>query len=202
VEVTNRALRAGIGACAPGRPFKEIGLAINNVLGKNYSVSSQFCGHGIGTFFHTRPWIFHHSKITSSYSPVSRQRTTFISVENDEPGIMKPGHCFTIEVPLELIVELFCLISQQAHYHPRKEPSRMDFPWWMDCLHRGTCLLQIGWCVEMTMHIELWTECPSRAYGPHHELGSWGSDRVRWTANWIRNGKRAIHSDQCLEFVL
>jgi len=112
VEVTNRALRAGIGACAPGRPFKDIGLAINNVLGKNYSVSSQFCGHGIGTFFHTRPWIFHHSKIASPHSPVSRRIETFISVENDEPGVMKPGHCFTIEVLFKLIVGLPCLTTQ------------------------------------------------------------------------------------------
>ena len=110
----------------------------------------------------------------------------FISVENDEPGIMKPGHCFTIEVHFELIVGLFCLTSRQANNHPRKEPSRMDFPWWMDCFHQGTCLLQIGWCGEMSIYIELCTECPSRAYGPHHGFGSWGSDRVSWIATSIR----------------
>ncbi|XP_006456910.1 hypothetical protein AGABI2DRAFT_154369 [Agaricus bisporus var. bisporus H97] len=77
VDVTNQALRAGINACAPGRPFKGIGHAIENILGERYSVSSQFTGHGIGKFFHTRPWILHH--------------------RNDEPGVMEPGHCFTIE---------------------------------------------------------------------------------------------------------
>jgi methionine aminopeptidase len=64
VDVTNYALRAGINACGPGRSFKGIGQAIHNVLGENYSVSSQFIGHGIGTFFHTRPWILHHSELT------------------------------------------------------------------------------------------------------------------------------------------
>ncbi|KAF5364110.1 hypothetical protein D9756_000084 [Leucocoprinus leucothites] len=77
VNVTNQALRAGINACGPGWPFKGIGQAIHTMLGESYSVSSQFTGHGIGTFFHTRPWILHH--------------------KNDEPGVMKPGHCFTIE---------------------------------------------------------------------------------------------------------
>lgn len=66
VCLTNQALRAGIDACGPGRPFKGIGQAIHNVLGENYSVSSQFTGHGIGTFFHTRPWILHHSEFPSS----------------------------------------------------------------------------------------------------------------------------------------
>ncbi|KAF9449026.1 methionyl aminopeptidase [Macrolepiota fuliginosa MF-IS2] len=77
VGLTNRALRAGIDACGPGRPFRGIGKAIHDLLPENYSVSSQFSGHGIGTFFHTKPWILHH--------------------KNDEPGVMKPGHCFTIE---------------------------------------------------------------------------------------------------------
>ncbi|KXN89007.1 Methionine aminopeptidase 1D, chloroplastic/mitochondrial [Leucoagaricus sp. SymC.cos] len=77
VSITNRALRAGINACGPGRPFKGIGQAIHDAIGEDYSVSSQFTGHGIGKFFHSRPWILHY--------------------KNDEPGIMKPGHCFTIE---------------------------------------------------------------------------------------------------------
>jgi len=80
VYLTDRALKAGIAACGPRRPFKGIGQTIYDLLGENYSVSSQFSGHGIGKFFHTRPWILHH--------------------KNDEPGIMKPGHCFTIEPSL------------------------------------------------------------------------------------------------------
>lgn len=66
VDLTNRALRAGIEACGPGRPFRSIGKAISDLLPENYSVSPQFTGHGIGTFFHTRPWILHHSKLVSS----------------------------------------------------------------------------------------------------------------------------------------
>jgi len=80
VEVTNKALQLGIETCGPGRPFKEIGRAIHQYACKeagDFCVSSTFTGHGIGTIFHRPPWIFHH--------------------KNDEPGLMLPGHCFTIE---------------------------------------------------------------------------------------------------------
>ncbi|KAF8651148.1 hypothetical protein AX16_004850 [Volvariella volvacea WC 439] len=78
VYITNRALREGIRACGPGQPFKEIARAIQGVIGDlDYSVSSQFTGHGIGDVFHRPPWILHHP--------------------NDEPGVMQPGDCFTIE---------------------------------------------------------------------------------------------------------
>ncbi|KAK0499470.1 methionyl aminopeptidase [Armillaria luteobubalina] len=82
--VTSNALKAGIAACGPGKPFRAIGQAIHHYLagsssqlGMDFCISQQFTGHGIGTDFHSKPWILH------SY--------------NEEPGIMKPGHCFTIE---------------------------------------------------------------------------------------------------------
>jgi len=78
VQITNQALEQAIAACGPGKHFRDIGKAIHNLLRDiNYSVSPQFTGHGIGTVFHSKPWIFHHL--------------------NDEPGTMEPGHCFTIE---------------------------------------------------------------------------------------------------------
>ncbi|KAF8076900.1 methionyl aminopeptidase [Lyophyllum atratum] len=81
VRVTNEALQAGIKACGPGRPYKGIGKAIHELTRHtDYSISSQFTGHGIGTVFHRPPWILHHL--------------------NDEPGIMMPGDCFTIEPSL------------------------------------------------------------------------------------------------------
>lgn len=78
VKITEDALAAGIAACGPGKPFKGIGNAIFELIRhKNFSVSTQFGGHGIGEDFHRPPWILHHL--------------------NDEPGIMQPGDCFTIE---------------------------------------------------------------------------------------------------------
>ncbi|KAF8626713.1 hypothetical protein AX17_006480 [Amanita inopinata Kibby_2008] len=89
ITMANRALHAGISACGPSQPFKRIGRSIHDLIRQStqnlnhndeanrYSVSSQFTGHGIGTEFHKPPWILHDL--------------------NDEPGVMQPGDCFTIE---------------------------------------------------------------------------------------------------------
>ncbi|KAF9516814.1 hypothetical protein BS47DRAFT_1291777 [Hydnum rufescens UP504] len=78
IETSKIALAAGISACGPGRPFKGIGAAISQAVQlRGCSVNESCNGHGIGTEFHRTPWILHH--------------------KNDEPGVMKSGHCFTIE---------------------------------------------------------------------------------------------------------
>ncbi|CAE6523395.1 unnamed protein product [Rhizoctonia solani] len=84
-QLARRALNAGVSACRPGAYFKDVGRAIHNLVrqaevetGDPYVVSPHFTGHGIGSDFHRPPWIVH--------------------TVNEEPGIMKPGHCFTIEV--------------------------------------------------------------------------------------------------------
>ncbi|KIY68422.1 methionine aminopeptidase [Cylindrobasidium torrendii FP15055 ss-10] len=84
-EITNAALAVGIKACGPGRHFRDIGNSIHELLkrpyhGQEFSTSPSFTGHGIATAFHTRPWIYH--------------------TYNEEPDVMKPGHCFTIEPPI------------------------------------------------------------------------------------------------------
>lgn len=80
-EVTRFALYSAIAACGPGVPFREIGRIIERTVDAessgNMSVVKQLTGHGVGREFHMKPWIMHY--------------------ENDEPGKMKPGHCFTIE---------------------------------------------------------------------------------------------------------
>jgi methionyl aminopeptidase len=71
-----------ISACSmvePGRAYKEIGQVIEDyVVPRGYTTVRNFCGHGIGSTFHTTPNILHYT--------------------NHEPnGIMAPGHTFTIE---------------------------------------------------------------------------------------------------------
>ncbi|KAG8959443.1 hypothetical protein FRC03_007974 [Tulasnella sp. 419] len=81
VRSANDALKAAISICGPGTSFKEIGKVIEELATRRgYSVSSQFSGHGIGKEFHQPPWVLH--------------------VANQEEGVMKPGHCFTIEPSL------------------------------------------------------------------------------------------------------
>jgi len=63
----------------PGNDYKDIGGIIENHIEKDgFSTVRNFCGHGIGSVFHTNPNILHY--------------------RNNEPnGQMAPGHTFTIE---------------------------------------------------------------------------------------------------------
>ncbi|KAG2360116.1 peptidase M24, structural domain-containing protein [Suillus spraguei] len=82
VHITNAALKAGIDACGPGRPFRGIGRAIHEIVrNTRHSVCPAFAGHGIGTF----------STDLLGYTTLAM---------NEEPGVMLPGHCFTIEPSL------------------------------------------------------------------------------------------------------
>lgn len=65
--------------CRPGKDYKEIGAIIeDHVVDKGFTTVRNFCGHGIGSVFHTNPNILHY--------------------RNNEPnGQMASGHTFTIE---------------------------------------------------------------------------------------------------------
>ncbi len=79
IEVTRQCLDRGIAAVAPGRPFSDIGRAIEtHAVANGYEVVRAFVGHGIGEQFHTDLQIPHY------YEP---RMTT----------IMEPGMVFTIE---------------------------------------------------------------------------------------------------------
>jgi methionyl aminopeptidase len=79
IDVTRQCLDRGIAAVAPGRPFSDIGRAIEtHAVANGYEVVRAFVGHGIGEQFHTDLQIPHY------YEP--RMNT-----------IMEPGMVFTIE---------------------------------------------------------------------------------------------------------
>jgi methionyl aminopeptidase len=63
----------------PGNDYKDIGGIIeDHVTPQGFTSVRNFCGHGIGSVFHTNPSILHY--------------------RNNEPnGKMAPGHTFTIE---------------------------------------------------------------------------------------------------------
>lgn len=63
----------------PGNDYKDIGAIIEDyVVARGFTTVKNFCGHGIGSVFHTNPNILHY--------------------RNNEPnGQMAPGHTFTIE---------------------------------------------------------------------------------------------------------
>ena len=79
VDVTRECLEHGIAAVKPGRPFSDIGRAIEeHATANRYEVVRAFVGHGIGEQFHTDLQIPHY------YEP---RFTT----------VMEPGMIFTIE---------------------------------------------------------------------------------------------------------
>ncbi len=79
VRVSQECLYLGIKAVRPGAQLGDLGHAIQtHAEGNRFSVVREYCGHGIGTFFHGEPQVLHYGK----------------------PGTgteLKPGMVFTIE---------------------------------------------------------------------------------------------------------
>nr|XP_016923764.1 methionine aminopeptidase 1D, mitochondrial [Drosophila suzukii] len=83
VEATKSCLDQCISLCAPGVEFNEIGKFIQSYCDeKGLESIAAFIGHGIGSYFHGPPEIFHYY--------------------NEFPGKMQPGMTFTIEPILSL----------------------------------------------------------------------------------------------------
>ncbi|KRT83730.1 Peptidase, partial [Oryctes borbonicus] len=79
VKVTHECLMKAIDIVKPGEKYREIGNIIQkHAQAHGYSVVRSYCGHGIHRLFHTAPNVPHYAK-------------------NRAVGVMKPGHCFTIE---------------------------------------------------------------------------------------------------------
>jgi len=77
-EVTELCLNEAIKVVRNNQPLSLIGETIENIADKHgFSVVREFCGHGIGTIFHTDPKIFHY--------------------RNNDYTKMKSGMIFTIE---------------------------------------------------------------------------------------------------------
>ena len=62
-ELTYQAMWLGIRQVMPDATLGDIGYAIQNFAEKNgFSIVREFCGHGIGTKFHTEPQILHYGR--------------------------------------------------------------------------------------------------------------------------------------------
>lgn len=84
VKVAYECLDQAIQAVKPGTRYRDIGGIIQKHAQANgCSVVRTYCGHGIHELFHTAPSVPHYAK-------------------NKAIGVMKPGHCFTIEPMINL----------------------------------------------------------------------------------------------------
>ncbi|CAL8281413.1 unnamed protein product [Lota lota] len=78
VETARRCRDEAIAACQPGAPLSVIGNTISEIaLTSGFEVCPYFIGHGIGSYFHGHPEIWHHA--------------------NDNDMTMDEGMAFTIE---------------------------------------------------------------------------------------------------------
>lgn len=57
IHITQKALDAGIKAAQPGNHIRDIGVAIEKVVPKQYGIVETFCGHGVGYDLHEEPTI-------------------------------------------------------------------------------------------------------------------------------------------------
>lgn len=57
IHVTQKALDAGIKAAKAGSYVRDIGIAIEKVVPKKFSIVETFCGHGVGYDLHEDPQI-------------------------------------------------------------------------------------------------------------------------------------------------
>jgi methionyl aminopeptidase len=77
-------LKAACDMIKPGTMYRDLGSSIAQVAAQNgCSVVKGYCGHGIGTLFHTAPNVPHYKK-------------------NKAVGIMRAGHTFTVEPMINL----------------------------------------------------------------------------------------------------
>ncbi|KFP54530.1 hypothetical protein N323_03430, partial [Cathartes aura] len=61
VEVARKCRDEAIAACRPGAPFSVIGNTISSVARHGgFQVCPSFVGHGIGSYFHGHPEVWHH----------------------------------------------------------------------------------------------------------------------------------------------
>jgi methionyl aminopeptidase len=55
MEITKRALDAGIEACKFGSRIHDISRAVSGVINKKYGIVTDYCGHGVGLAVHEDP---------------------------------------------------------------------------------------------------------------------------------------------------
>jgi len=84
VETSFNCLAAAVDMVKPGTLYRDLGTAIHKTASKKKcSIVRTYCGHGIGSLFHTIPNVPHYHK-------------------NKAKGTMKAGHVFTIEPMINL----------------------------------------------------------------------------------------------------
>lgn len=85
VKCAHDSLMLAVAECKPGARYRDMGDIITAHVKKcGFAVDRTYCGHGIGETFHQAPSIPHYAG-------------------NKAKGVMKAGHCFTIEPMINMV---------------------------------------------------------------------------------------------------
>ncbi|MGP1587651.1 MAG: type I methionyl aminopeptidase [Treponemataceae bacterium] len=57
MDITKKALLAGISACKVGNRISDISNAVSQTVGRKYGIVTDYCGHGVGLAVHEDPSI-------------------------------------------------------------------------------------------------------------------------------------------------
>ena len=57
IEITRKALEAGIKAAKPGERVRAIGAAVEATVPEGYGIVEALCGHGVGYALHEEPYV-------------------------------------------------------------------------------------------------------------------------------------------------
>lgn len=78
--------------------YRDFGKIIQDHAHKNgFSVVRAFVGHGINQLFHPPPDVPHYASMCFFLPNANVSTLTWHSIDNKAVGILRPGHCFTIE---------------------------------------------------------------------------------------------------------
>ncbi|XP_062578530.1 methionine aminopeptidase 1D, mitochondrial-like [Saccostrea cucullata] len=109
VKVTEQCLYAGIEQCRPGQKIIAIGTAIRDLAESHgFSVIPAFCGHGIGSVFHSHPEIMHIP----------------LGDYDSQHEIMKEGMTFTIEPILSEGTDMVAILEDDGWTAVSEDGSR------------------------------------------------------------------------------
>ncbi|URJ23537.1 type I methionyl aminopeptidase [Blochmannia endosymbiont of Camponotus sp. C-003] len=114
-KITQESLYLAIRMIKPGIRLKKVGRSIQRfVENQNFSIVREYCGHGIGKFFHEAPHVLHYdaddegvilkSGMTLTIEPMVNAGTRHIYTDNDGWTVKTRDHNLSAQYEHTIVV--------------------------------------------------------------------------------------------------
>ncbi|WP_159714376.1 type I methionyl aminopeptidase [Blochmannia endosymbiont of Camponotus nipponensis] len=114
-QVTQDSLYLAIRMIKPGIRLRKVGQTIQSFVEKqNFSIVREYCGHGIGKFFHEAPHVLHYdadddgvilrSGMTLTIEPMVNAGARHIYVENDGWTVKTKDHNLSAQYEHTIVI--------------------------------------------------------------------------------------------------